>query len=174
MEDSSCNKAALELMDSCYVWKHSMLRWDKFFCPLCMCVCILTPWELRTTMKQCVILFPLSSLSVLGFVCVCVSSPSSDPGLSRNTGPRAWRVSQPPLPCWWHPKSKTPLAEERHGPAAKILQAALSYRWGVFMFSLADTVNHKWLLQHLWMGIKQYWHPCRHVWAEDGTWSQPI
>lgn len=85
-----------------------------------------------------------------------MSSPSSDPGLSRDTGSGARRICQPPLPRRRHPKSQTPLAEEWHGSAAEILQTALSHRWVLqcfaisIFFALADSVCHssvvKWFL----------------------------
>ena len=40
MEDSSCNKAAPEPLDSCYVWIYSMLGWNKFLSAHCMCGCL--------------------------------------------------------------------------------------------------------------------------------------
>lgn len=40
MQDSSCNKAAPELLDSCYVWIYSMLGWDKFLSAHCVCGCL--------------------------------------------------------------------------------------------------------------------------------------
>lgn len=97
----------------------------------CVGVCVAFPQDLRrSTMKHCVIMFSLAALPVhvLVFVCVCASSPSSDPGLSGDAGPRARRICQPALPRRRHPKSQTPLAEERHGPATQILQTALPHR----------------------------------------------
>lgn len=133
MEDSSCNKAGPERLDSCYVWIYSMLGETNSSLPTaCVGVCAIFPQEIRSTMKQCVIMFSLAALPVcvFGFVCVCASSPSSDPGLSRNAGSGARCICQPPLPRRRHPKSQAPLAEERHGPAAQIVQTALSHRWG--------------------------------------------
>lgn len=138
MQESSWNKAAPELLDSCYVWIYSMLGWNKFHSAHCACgcLCYIPPGVTVYHEIVCNYVFtrPLSSLPVcvLGFVCVGASSPSSDPGLSRDAGPGAWCICQPPLPRRRHPKSQTPLVEEWHGPAAQILQTAVSHRWGVF------------------------------------------
>lgn len=136
MQNLSCNKAAPELLDSCYVWIYSMLGWDKFLSAHCVCgcLCYIPPGVTVHHETVCNYVFTrLSSLlvCVFGFVCVCASSPSSDPGLSRDAGPGAWHICQPSLPRRRHPKSQTTLAEERHGPAAQILQTALSHRWGL-------------------------------------------
>lgn len=40
MQDSSYNKAAPELLDSCYVWIYSTLGWDKFLSAHCVCGCL--------------------------------------------------------------------------------------------------------------------------------------
>ena len=120
----------------------------------CVGVCAIFPQELRSTMKQCVIMFSLAPhrspcLSLLVFVCVRAISPSSDPGLSRDAGPGARGVCQPPLPRRRHPESQTPLAEERHGPAAQILQTALSHRWGVFKCCRQRKRFSRYCLSHL-------------------------
>ena len=100
----------------------------------CGVLCYIPPQESHSTMKQCVIIFSLAPVPCPCLcLCwsVCASSPSSDPGLSRDAGPGTRCLRQPPLPRRRHPESQAPLAEERHGPAAKIQQTAFSHRWGI-------------------------------------------
>lgn len=156
MEDSSCNKAAPELLDSCYVWIYSMLGWNKFLSAHCVCgcLCYIPPGVTLYHETVCNYVFtrpsPLSLfVSFWFFVCVRAISPSSDPGLSGDAGPGARGVCQPPLPRRRHPESQTPLVEERHGPAAQILQTALSHRWGVFKCCRQRMRSGRYCLPHL-------------------------
>lgn len=119
MQDQSCNRAGPKLLVSCYLWIYSMLGWDKFLSAHCGWLCYTPP---RATVYHEAVhnyVFTCPSLfSVRVSLPHCVFSSSSDFGLPRDPGPGARRVCQPPLPCWWDPKSQTPLAEEWHGSAS--------------------------------------------------------